>query len=194
MGRYFILHWKSYCFSLSGYLYSAFDLQIRSISKYPSYLIMNPGVDALNSKQRPVISTESVSSRRVCVFCLNCFYLSGSVLVGDGVVLVGDDTGLVSVKAPFWRPAFTSAILQWRTGSYFIHLNWMFHIKWAGPLLFYHGLSSFVSGWGSSWRCSQLKSPFSLFRTLVVRNTAALSPSETQTHSMSHSHTTRLRS
>lgn len=45
----------------------------------------------------------------------------------------------------------------------------------------YHGFSSSVSALGSVRRCSQLPSSFSLFRTLVVRNTAAFSPSETQT-------------
>lgn len=44
----------------------------------------------------------------------------------------------------------------------------------------YQGFSSSVSVW-SLRRCNQLPSPFSLVRTLVVRNTAALFPSETQT-------------
>lgn len=45
----------------------------------------------------------------------------------------------------------------------------------------YHGLSSLVSSAGSRHCCSQLPSPLSLVRTLVVWNTAALSPSERQT-------------
>lgn len=53
----FFFELRKLLFFFLGYLYSAFDLQIRSISKYPFYLIMNPGVDALNSKQRSVIST-----------------------------------------------------------------------------------------------------------------------------------------
>lgn len=45
----------------------------------------------------------------------------------------------------------------------------------------HHGFSSLVSSVGSLRRCNQLPSPLSLVRTLVVWNTAALSPSERQT-------------
>lgn len=55
--------------------------------------------------------------------------------------------------------------------------------------LFYHGFSSVVSAGDSLRGCNQLASSFSLVRTLVVRNTVVLSPSETQTrvcHTLTH--------
>lgn len=50
-----------------------------------------------------------------------CVYLSVSGLVGGGGGLdaVGDDTGLVSMGAPFKRLALTSATLHGCTGAWF---------------------------------------------------------------------------
>lgn len=115
-----------------------------------------------------------------------CVYLSVSDVVGGGVDSTGDNTGLVSMGAPFKRPALTSATLHGRTGTWFCLLKWVSKvIIWTEPYLnmwFYHGFtSSSVSAWVSLLRCNQLASPFSLVRTLVLRNTDALSPSETQT-------------
>lgn len=132
-------------------------------------------------------------------------YLSASDFAGSWVDLVGDDTGLVCASSPFWRQFFNSVILHRCKAALVCLSKWVaFHTGTSGP---YHGFSSTASAWElfrccsqllspfslvvtfSSWVsvwesvccCSQLLSPFSLARTLVVRNTAAFSPSGTHT-------------
>lgn len=159
-----------------------------------SYLIRYPDAGALNSKQRLIISTIMF-----CGMCLvdnsetleSCVYPSAAVLAGGGVGFVGDGSGLVSTGFPFRRPALTSANLHECAEPFgFVyssecaehHMGLFKHVV-------YHGFSSAASRWGSLRRCSQLPSSFSLVRTLVVRNTVALSPSETKTcssHTPSH--------
>lgn len=83
---------------------------------------MNPVGGALNSKQRLIISTIMFCGRFPdnSVTLETCVYLLVSAgLVGGGVGVVGDDTGLVSTGAPFKRPALTSANLHGFTGTCF---------------------------------------------------------------------------
>lgn len=107
-----------------------------------------------------------------------------SALAGGGVDCVGD-TGVVSIGSPFKRLDLTSANLHGCTGTCFFFYSSDWVMANMDRTLFkyvvYHGLISSVSAWVSLRCCNQLQSPFSLVRTWVVRNTAALSPSETQT-------------
>lgn len=134
--------------------------------------------------------------------------LETSVYLSVLVDVVGESTGLVSTGAPSTRLALTSAILHGCIVTVFVYsVNKEYGIiqtapcfsnMWKAHILgsSYHGFSSPFSSSGSLRCCSQLASPFSLVRTLVVRNTAALSPSETQIracHRSTHTHTHHLR-
>lgn len=137
-------------------------------------------------------------------------YLSASDFVSGWVDLAGGETGLVSAPSPFCRQFLNSANLHRMQSSFvFVYPNEYLVIR-TGTSGLYHGFSSSAGDWGSFccciqllspfslaltfsslvsvweslWRCSQLLSPLSLARTLVVRNTAAFSPSETHPHTL----------
>jgi len=140
-----------------------------------------PEAGALNEKQRHAVSTMLLGSSNSVTLEI-CVYLSASDLVGGAVDGVGDDTGLLSTGAPFTRPALTSANLHVFTGARFGLSRGMRHTLTTRPRRkSHHGFSLSASACAPLLHCSQLPSPFSLVRTLVVTNTDSFSPSETQT-------------
>lgn len=57
-------------------------------------------------------------------------YLSVAGLVGSGVGFMGEDTGLLSVGAPFKRLALTSAILHGCTRTWMITITTVYDKRW----------------------------------------------------------------